>query len=124
MPEVPNVVRNAPHLSILADFFRLLERSGAGRKTQDDRPPVFAKRNCVPKSVTDKANFVSLVGMVRDAIHFHEIHAPDGELLRERIVVRLSGGFGRVESKVERIPRASVGGIRGIRSVKLSSGDR
>src|SRR4030095_2395453 len=87
VPEVPDVVGNAPHLRILSHLLRLLDRSGARTETLKDGPSRLSK------GLTQHANVVTFVRTAANAIGFDEIDTPAGIELCDRIVISLSLRF-------------------------------
>src|SRR6266576_2103716 len=72
VPEVPNVVRDTPHLRVGAHFVGLLDGSGSWRETYNDRA------SGLPQSHTQHADVVAFVRTAADAIGLDQVHAPTG----------------------------------------------
>src|SRR5208282_6227168 len=103
VPDIPNVIGDAPHLGVAAEFEGFIDRSGAGGEAEDDGPRNFAKREA------DHANFVRLVRMTGNAIDFEEVDAPVGVEFGDGIVIGLRGGGAGFEAVVVCVPRTSIG---------------
>src|SRR5579863_7113636 len=107
MPKIPDVVGDAPHLRVTAQFGDFIHGRFAGRKTEDDGPAGLAHREA------EHANFVALVRMAGDAIRFDEVHAPIGIKLSNRVVIGLAG-VTRGHAEIVGIPGAEIGFVRGV----------
>ena len=104
------VVGDAPHLRVLCDLGRVLERGGSGRKAEHDGPAGFAD------GCGDLANLGGPVGMGGDAIDLEKIDAPGCVELEHGIVIGLAGGvvFDAPVALVPRAGRCGVGGVGGV----------
>src|SRR5258708_21608045 len=75
VPEVPNIVRDAPHLRVLAYLRGFFQCCRSGRKAQNDWSP------CLAECLTHHANLIALLGMIGNAIALQKVHAPTAVLL-------------------------------------------
>ena len=98
VPHVPNVVGDAPHLRVLAQFVYFFDGGFAWREAENDWTAGFSQRSA------QHPDFFPFVGTAGDAIHFDEVNLPACIQTRNGIVIGLSSGFGRLEVVVVGIP--------------------
>src|SRR5581483_8133335 len=118
VPEVPDIVRDPPHLRVLAHFAGFFDWRGTRGETEHHGAAGFAQRRA------EHANLVAPVGTAADAIHFDEVHAPGRVELRDGIVVGLGAGSFGADAVVVRIPRAGFRSVGRIGSTIGRAGDR
>src|SRR5215470_13508765 len=111
VPKIPDIIRDTPHLRILAHLINFLDRGGARRQAQHHR----STRLC--ESETQHPNVVSPVGMTADAIGLDQIDAPTCIESSNRIVVCLGRWLACVCSKVIRIPGTKIFCVGSLSSV-------
>src|ERR1019366_8220590 len=108
-PNVPDVVRYAPHLGKVGDFGMTLDGGWSRREAQQDVATAALNRQL------DLLNFAGFVWMVGNAVNLQEIDTPGCVLTKERVVPRLAGG-GVPDSPACGVPRAGVILVGGILS--------
>ena len=118
VPQIPDVVRDAPHLGIFAHLFDLLQGCRPRRQTERNRPAGFGE-GCAQHS-----NFIGFVGTAADAIHLDQVHVPTGVQLRNRIVVGLRSRLRTVNAVVVEVPGTGIGSVCRVGRVERRSLDR
>src|ERR1051326_7745402 len=105
VPDVPDVVRDSPHLCVLAHLIQFFNRSRSGRKTQNDRAAALVE------SLPDHSDVGSAVRTTADAVHLNKINTPSGIEFSDGIVISLGLWLGRVRAKIVEVPGTGVGNI-------------
>src|SRR5579862_22143 len=116
-PNVPDIVRYAPHLRKVGEFGMALKRGRSRRKAQYNVAAATLNRQF------DLPNFAGLIRMVRNAVNLEEIDTPGCVLTKERVVPRLAGG-GVLDSPACGVPRTRVILVGGILSFESRILDR
>ena len=70
MPEIPDIVRDTPHLRVFPHFGNLVEGRRSRRQAENNRTASLAQRG------TQHANVIRLIGTATDAVCLDQIYVP------------------------------------------------
>ena len=119
-PGIPEVICNAPHVSIFRIPFRLCDLRRSGRERQDDRPAALFYRSVKHTDLGMGSRGI----FTADVITFDKIHSPSSVQFEQRIIIQLGFRDVRAQTVHIRIPAADVGRIRNFIRCKVRPEDR